>query len=94
MQANDRPASVSEAVIVYNGRGVTTRVSRLTTTAMTVHAEVIKPAPGEEVSVFINGVGIIDSCVTAVQPPRIDLSFMTDTQDRWRRLQTLRRETS
>ena len=94
MQANNRPACVSEAVIVYNGRGVTTRVSRLTTTAMTVYADVIAPSTGDEVTVFINGVGTIDSCVTAVKPPRIHLSFLTDTQDRWRRIQTLRREIS
>ena len=94
LQANNRPACVSEAVIVYNGRGVTTRVSRLTTTAMTVYADVIAPSTGDEVTVFINGVGTIDSCVTAVKPPRIHLSFLTDTQDRWRRIQTLRREIS
>ena len=81
-------------VIVYDGRGVTTRVSRLTTTAMTVYADIIAPAAGEKVTVFIEGVGKIDSCVTAVEPPRIDLSLLTDTQARWRRIQTLRHELS
>lgn len=90
----ERPMDVSEAVIVYDGRGVTTRVSRLTTTAMTVYADIIAPAAGDKVTVFIEGVGKIDSCVTAVEPPRIDLSFLTDTQARWRRIQTLRHELS
>ena len=53
----DRPIDVSEAVIVYDGRGVTTRVSRLTTTAMTVYADIIAPVAGEKVTVFIDGVG-------------------------------------
>tara|TARA_R110002072_G_scaffold180835_2_gene336824 strand:- start:698 stop:976 length:279 start_codon:yes stop_codon:yes gene_type:complete len=90
----DRPMDLTEAVIVYDGRGVTTRVSRLTTTAMSVYADVFSPLPGENVTVFIEGVGKIDSCVTAVEPPRIDLSFLTDTQARWRRIQTLRHEFS
>lgn len=86
----DRPIDASEAVIVYDGRGVTTRVSRLTATEMTVYADIIAPVAGEKVTVFIDGVGKIDSCVAAVEPPRIDLSFLTDTQARWRRIQTLR----
>ena len=86
----DRPTDITEAVIVYNGRGVTTRVSRLTTTNMTVYADVITPLAGEEVTIFINGIGIIGSCVTAVEPPRIDLSFLSDTQARWRRIPELR----
>lgn len=90
----DRPMDLSEAVIVYDGRGVTTRVSRLTTTAMTVYADVIAPSAGERVTVFLEGVGKIDSCVTAAEPPRIDLSFLTDTQARWRRIQSLRHELS
>jgi hypothetical protein len=94
LQMAHRPIDVSEAVIVYDGRGVTTRVSRLTTTAMTVYADIIAPVAGEKVTVFIEGVGKIDSCVTAVEPPRIDLSFLTDTQARWRRIQTLRHELS
>lgn len=82
---------VSEAVVVYDGRGVTTRVSRLTPTAMTVYADVT-PVAGEIVTVFIDGVGKMDSTVTYVAPPRIDLSFLTDTQQRWRQLQALRLE--
>lgn len=82
---------VSEAVVVYDGRGVTTRVSRLTPTAMTVYADVT-PTAGENVTVFIDGVGKMDSTVTYVAPPRIDLSFLTDTQERWRQLQALRQE--
>ena len=94
MLPSDRPTDISKAVIVYNGRGVTTRVSRLTTTTMTVYADVITPLAGEEVIIFINGIGIIYSCVTTVEPPRIDLSFLTDTQARWRRIQELRQEIS
>lgn len=82
---------VPEAVVVYDGRGVTTRVSRITPTAMTVYAEVT-PRAGENVTVFIDGVGKMDSTVTYVAPPRIDLSFLTDTQERWRQLQFLRQE--
>ncbi len=82
---------VSEAVVVYDGHGVTMRVSRLTATAMTVHADVT-PRTGDDVTVFIDGIGRIDSRVTYVSPPRIDLSFLTDTQERWRQLQALRQE--
>lgn len=82
---------ISEAVVVYDGHGVTTQVSRLTATAITVYADVT-PRAGEDVTVFIDGVGKIDSRVTYVSPPRIDLSFLTDTQERWRQLQLLRQE--
>lgn len=82
---------VSEAVVVYDGRGVTTRVSRLTLTALTVYADVA-PSAGEIVTVFIDGVGKMDTTVTYAAPPRIDLSFLTDTQERWRQLQTLHQE--
>lgn len=81
---------VSEAVVVYDGRGVTTRVSRLTPTAMTVFADVT-PTAGENVTVFIDGVGKMASTVTYAEPPRIELSFLTDTQEQWRQLQALRR---
>ena len=82
---------VSEAVVVYDGRGITTRVSRLTATAITVYADVT-PSAGENVTVFIDGVGKMDSRVTYAAPPRIDLSFLTDTQEHWRQLQALRQE--
>lgn len=83
--------SISEAVVVYDGHGVTTQVSRLTATAITVSADVT-PQAGEDVTVFIDGVGRIDSRVTYVSPPHIHLSFLTDTQERWRQLQLLRLE--
>jgi hypothetical protein len=92
LQANDRPMSVSEAVIVYDGRGITARISRLTSTSMSVYADVIAPARGDEITVFIDGVGILDSCVTSVERPRIDLCFLTDTQARWRRIKALSRK--
>tara|TARA_R110000868_G_scaffold28525_6_gene106870 strand:- start:3317 stop:3577 length:261 start_codon:yes stop_codon:yes gene_type:complete len=82
---------ISEAVVVYDGHGVTTQVSRLSATAMTVYA-LVTPRPGDAVTVFIDGIGKLDSCVTYVSPPRIDLSFLTDTQERWRQLQALRQE--
>jgi hypothetical protein len=82
---------ISEAVVVYDGHGVTTKIRRLTTTAMTVHANVT-PAAGDTVTVFIAGVGKMVSRVTYVSPPRIDLSFLTDTQERWRQLHLLRQE--
>ena len=56
---------------------------------MTVHAGVT-PSARENVTVFIAGVGKMESCVTYVAPPRIDLSFLTDNQERWRQLQHLR----
>lgn len=83
--------SISEAVVVYGGHGVTTQVSRITATAITVCANVT-PRAGEDVTVFIDGVGRMDSRVTSVSPPRIHLSFLTDTQERWRQLQLLRQE--
>jgi hypothetical protein len=86
--------SISEAVVVYDGHGVTTQVSRLTATSITVCADVTLHA-GEDVTVFIDGVGRIDSRVTyvsPVSPPHIHLSFLTDTQERWRQLQLLRLE--
>ncbi len=82
---------ISEAVVVYDGHGVTTKIRRLTTTAMTIDADVA-PAAGDTVTVFIAGVGKMDSRVTYVSPPRIDLSFLTDTQERWRQLHLLRQE--
>ena len=54
---------ISEAVVVYDGHGVTTKIRRLTTTAMTVHTNVT-PAAGDTVTVFIAGVGKMDSWVT------------------------------
>ena len=54
---------ISEAVVVYDGHGVTTKIRRLTTTAMTVHANVT-PAAGDTVTVFIAGVGKMGSRVT------------------------------
>jgi len=68
---------ISEAVVVYDGHGVTTKIRRLTTTAMRVHVNVT-PAAGGTVTVFIAGVGKMDSRVTYLSPPRIDLSFLTD----------------
>lgn len=58
---------------------------------MTVQADVV-PAAGDDITVFIDGVGKIESRVTYVAPPRIDLSFLTDTQERWRQLQLLHQE--
>jgi hypothetical protein len=82
---------ITEAVVVYNGHGVTSKVSRVSTTAMTVHSDV-QPAAGDDVTVFIEGIGKLDSRVTDVSPPQIELSFLTDTQERWRQLQHLRQE--
>ena len=82
---------ILEAVIVYDGHGVTTKIRCLTTTAMRVHANVT-PAAGDTVTVFIAGVGKMDSWGTYLWPPRIDLSFLTDTQERWRQLHLLRQE--
>lgn len=82
--------SISEAVVVYRGHGVTTRIRSLSAAALSVDATIL-PAAGETVTVFIDGVGRFDSRVTDVSPPRIDLEFLTDTRERWRRLQALRR---
>lgn len=82
---------ITEAVVVYDGHGVTSRVSRVSATAMTVHSDV-QPAAGADVTVFIDGIGKLDSRVTDVSRRGIELSFLTDTQERWRQLQHLRQE--
>ena len=82
--------SFSEAVIVYEGRGVTSSIRALTAATVSIHS-IIVPQTGEDVTIFIDGVGRFDSRVTLVKPPRIDLSFLTDTQERWRQLQNLRK---
>ena len=82
--------SYTEAVVVYRGHGVTTRIRSLSAAAISVNASIL-PAPGETVTVFIDGAGRFESRVTDVDPPRIDLEFLTDTREQWRRLQGLRR---
>lgn len=82
--------SLFEAVVVYGGRGITARIRKLTPAAISLSSR-IAPEPGEKVTVFIEGVGKFDSLVTDVRPQRIDLSFLTDTPERWRRLQALRK---
>jgi len=84
-------STISEAVVVYDGHGVTTRVRNVSPASMSIQSEIV-PSAGEDVTVFIDGVGKFDSRVTYVNPPRIDLAFLTDTTERWRQLQSLRRE--
>lgn len=83
--------SISEAVVVYGGRGVASKVRSVSTAAMSINSDIL-PEAGEDLTVFIDGVGKFDSRVIYVQPPRIDLAFLTDTQERWRQLHTLRHE--
>ena len=83
--------TISEATIVYGGRGVTSKVRSVSAASMSINSEIL-PAAGEDLTVFIDGVGKFDSRVVYVKPPRIDLAFLTDTQERWRQLQTLRLE--
>lgn len=80
----------AEAVVVYRGHGITTRIRSLSAAAISVTGSIL-PATGENVTVFIDGVGRFDSRVAEVRPPRIDLEFLTDTRERWKRLQALRR---
>ncbi len=82
--------SISEAVVVYEGRGVTSTIRDLTAATVSIHS-IIVPRAGEDVTIFLDGVGRFDSRVTFVNPPRIDLSFLTDTQERWRQMQALRK---
>ncbi|MGB0631014.1 MAG: hypothetical protein ACPGRZ_09985 [Alphaproteobacteria bacterium] len=84
---------ITEAVVVFDGRGITSKVARVSPTAMIVNADVV-PAAGDKVTVFIDGVGKIDSRVTGICPPHIELAFLTDTQERWRQLHVLRNEMS
>jgi hypothetical protein len=82
-----------EAVVVYEGRGVTSRIRSLTAHSISIQS-VIEPRPGETVTVFLDGLGRFDSRVDTVAPSRIDLSVLTDTQKRWRQLQDLRKRLS
>lgn len=79
-----------EAVVVYDGRGITAKIRALSPAAISLNSR-ISPDPGDTVTVFIEGVGKFDSRVTDVRPPRVDLAFLTDTPERWRRLQALRK---
>lgn len=83
--------AISEAVVVYGGRGVTSKVRSVSTAAMSISSDIL-PEAGEDLTVFIEGVGKFDSRVIYVKAPRIDLAFLTDTQERWRQLQSLRHE--
>lgn len=85
--------TISEAVVVYGGRGVTSKVRSVSTASMSINSDIV-PNAGEDLTVFIDGVGKFDSRVVYVNPPRIDLAFLTDTQERWRQLQSLRHEIS
>ena len=82
---------ITEAVVVFDGRGVSTRVARVSPTAMIVSADVI-PVAGENVTVFIEGIGKLETRVAGISPPHIELAFLTDTQERWRQLHVLRNE--
>jgi len=82
---------ITEAVVVFEGRGVISKVSRVSPTAMIVNADVV-PTAGDNVTVFIDGVGKMDSRVTGICPPHIELAFLTDTQERWCQLHVLRNE--
>lgn len=84
---------ITEAVVVFEGRGVTSKVSRVSPTTMIVNADVV-PDADDNVTVLIDGVGKIDSRVTGICPPHIELAFLTDTQERWRQLHILRNELS
>ena len=81
---------LSEAVVVHNGRGVTSRIRSLSPAAISLHSG-IAATPGEAVTVFLDGLGKLESRVTFANPPRLDLAFLTDTQERWRQLHALRR---
>ena len=83
--------AISEAVIVYDGHGVTSKVRNLSPASMSVQSDIV-PSAGEDITVFIDGVGKFESRVTYVNPPRIDLAFLTDTRERWRQLQSLKKE--
>ena len=82
---------ITEAVVVFEGRGVTSKVSRVSPTTMIVNADVV-PDADDNVTVLIDGVGKIDSRVTGICPPHIELAFLTDTQERWRQLHILSNE--
>ena len=84
---------ITEAVVGYDGHGITSRVSRISGNAMTVIAE-MSPAPNEEVTGFIDGVGKLDARVRAAKSSRIELALMTDTRERWQRLQKLRQHSA
>lgn len=85
---------LSEAVVVYDGHGVTSRIRSLSGAAISVQSDIspdTAPTAGEDVTVFLDGVGKFDSRVTFVEAQRIDLAFLTDTQERWRQLQSLKK---
>lgn len=82
--------SMSEALVVYGGRGITAKIRDLSPVAISLNSS-IAPKTGETVTVFLDGVGKLDSRVIGVKPPRVDLAFLTDTRERWRQLQALKK---
>lgn len=85
---------LSEAVVVYDGHGVTSTIRSLSGVSISVQSDIAAdaaPAAGEDATVFLDGVGKFDSRVTFVEGLRIDLAFLTDTQERWRQLQSLKK---
>jgi len=78
----------AQVAMICGGRGVSCTLKDISVAGMSVACS-SPPREGDDVVIYLSGVGRFDARVRRIKGRRIALTFITDTQEQWNQVKKL-----